>query len=1432
MKARNRSLWTVAALLIAVLAMSVVVPVAAQGGGRDFTAAGSDAAVVSPDINVAAARRADGSVSVILKLASEPAYVAFVAAGGRGNRVAADAAASGRSVQISAEQAAVSSAVTALGGRVTGTFQFLNNAIVVEIAPDKVESLAKIAGVVAIGPNRTYAREHTTSMPLIRASDVWNGSFTGGSYTGEGVVVAVIDEGIDYTHAHFGGPENYATNDPLVIGEAGMTYWPPVALPDTSLRQMKVIGGYDYVGDDYDAGGSGAALIPAPDPDPIGCPYAHGTHVAGTIAGYGVDAAGATFMGNYTDGDALFPAYPLSSLAQFRIGPGAAPEALLVSLRVFGCLGSVNTDILLAALEDAGANTYLGTEDVDVVNMSLGSAYGGTGPDDFMNVAQEALAAIGVTVVASAGNSGDFLLVHGAPSSASTTISVANVVDSAAVIDGVFIYDPDNNPLTINNVTVAAAPGAMYTGADPLSGGIVMSDDGSVAVPGGPATGGTLTDACQVPLGGPFTGLWVVADRGTCSFSVKVANIKAAGAAGAIIVNNAPDAPFTMGQTAGFDDLLPSAMIGQTDGTTLKGLLPLPAATSGTFDGSQVQTVSDILFVPSTSTSRGGALRGNGDIILKPNIAGPGSSITSAGAGTNDGGYTIGGTSMSSPHIAGGVALMIEKFGEPLDGNGVALIKQRLMNTATQDLYNSVASPAPFHSPQRVGAGFADFVNALNTELVAFATDAPENTSLSFGYPRALVGTTPTVSKTITVQNFSGAAMTLATGYSVRSDWGGAVVSVSPAFVTVPATGTALVTVTLTLNATQSNLNVGGDPLFSITGKTILHEESGYVTLTPISGSQTAIRVPVYAAPHLTSDMYAETEVEIAGDTGSSYVLLSGDGFDLGPDANDHLSLVSAYQLLATDGVETGLFWDADNSGTDDPDEELTDYSYADVEYVGADLQASSATRNYLYVGIGMHGEWNSPRDLFVEVYVDVDNDTVDDYVWYYGSGASDSFSVSFVPLADGGAYSFGNVVNYFAGQSFDSMLLKNNVLVMPVIVTDTINFGDPGFPNWVGGPINVTVLTYQRDSDFSFPIDTVSGVYEQSIAFGASPWKITRNLYANLDGATLDFDYDVTGLSPLPQIMTIHHQNDDAESRVQITDLAQITGETFALLSPADDAYVRDAADVTEATWEELTGAATYTFTLTQLSVNTRASGDQIVVWATAAADADDLTCAAGVCTLDLSAASLEDGTYSWSVIAAEDPFDVEASNNDFGFTVESNDLNLIADPGFEGCVAGLSPSWTGACKIDVLKANSGNAYFKGAANKFISQSITHPALEALGLGDLVTLGGFFDGKAAAKTVAVLKVKYNDLTAGLNSNGKDKIKVKLTVNTVGYEDHSLGLTLDGTVSSATVKFGSLLKKVNIDDVYLTNLGVNGPELRAEGALPPPAAPSGFRGNN
>jgi hypothetical protein len=95
-----------------------------------------------------------------------------------------------------------------------------------------------------------------------------------------------------------------------------------------------------------------------------------------------------------------------------------------------------------------------------------------------------------------------------------------------------------------------------------IAGGIVLVNDGS-ALP---------TEGCG-PLVGFPAGSIALVDRGTCGFTVKVANAQAAGATAVIVANNVAGTPGTMGGTDP-TITIPAVMVSQADGNTIKAGLP------------------------------------------------------------------------------------------------------------------------------------------------------------------------------------------------------------------------------------------------------------------------------------------------------------------------------------------------------------------------------------------------------------------------------------------------------------------------------------------------------------------------------------------------------------------------------------------------------------------------------------------------------------------------------------------------------------------------------------------------------------------------------------------------------------------------------------------------------------------------------------------
>src|SRR6266480_1280764 len=270
-------------------------------------------------------------VTVFLKMAGDP--VAVVRSRAPGKQISEPER---RSIadSLRREQDAITSAIEAMGGTVVTKLQHAINGIKVRATRDQLASMATLPGVVGIKPVLIYKPVNAVSVPSIGTPAVWGGS---PAFHGEHIKLAILDTGADYTHASFGGPGTVAAFD-----DAFANSTKPANPALFGPNAPKVKGGTDLVGDDYDASAVDAKgnpdlakRTPLPDPNPLDC-NGHGSHVAGTAAGFGVKVDGTTFQGTY---DANTPN------VKFRIGPGVAPLADVYAVRVFGCVGS--TDVVV-----------------------------------------------------------------------------------------------------------------------------------------------------------------------------------------------------------------------------------------------------------------------------------------------------------------------------------------------------------------------------------------------------------------------------------------------------------------------------------------------------------------------------------------------------------------------------------------------------------------------------------------------------------------------------------------------------------------------------------------------------------------------------------------------------------------------------------------------------------------------------------------------------------------------------------------------------------------------------------------------------------------------------------------------------------------------------------------------------------------------------
>lgn len=548
----------------------------------------------------------------------------------------------------------------------------------------------------------------------------------------------------------------------------------------------RVATGWDFVGDAFNADSTSPSYnpIPVPDADPDDC-GGHGSHVAGIVGASAGSPGGVT---------------------------GVAPGVTYGAYRVFGCAGSTTADIMVAAMERALA------DGMQVLNMSIGSSM--QWPQYPTAVAATKLVNKGIVVVASAGNSSNLGLGGaGAPSTGAKVISVASV-DNTHVLLKKFTVSPDAAPIGYANAT--GAPAAPASGTSP------MARTGTTA---------TTNDACNAvaPAPGSLTGQVALIRRGSCSFYEKSRNAQTAGAIGVVLYNNVAGRvnPTVAGAPA---ITIPVVAVSAAEGALIDGRLA-GGPVDMTWTGEQASFVNPTGGLISSFSSYGLAH----DLTLKPDISGPGGSIRSTYP-LESGGYAVlSGTSMSSPHVAGAVALYLQAH----------------PNTPAQKMASILQNSAdPFNWFGNPGLGFLDNVNRqgagmLDIDDAILATTHIEPGKLSLGD-----ADTSGAVQHLSLSNSSASAVTYAVSHRPALSNGKnqyvpsffdifADVAFSATEVTVPGNGSATLDLTVTQPAGLQTHGIYG----------------GYIVFTPVGGGQS------YSVPYagMEGDYQAVTLFSAAG---------------------------------------------------------------------------------------------------------------------------------------------------------------------------------------------------------------------------------------------------------------------------------------------------------------------------------------------------------------------------------------------------------------------------------------------------------------------------------------------------------------------------------------------------------------------------------------
>jgi subtilisin family serine protease len=519
------------------------------------------------------------------------------------------------------------------------SFTYALNGFSAALTAEQAERVAKQPGVARVV--RDQLRQlHTDVSPRFLGLDSRRGAWASG-YTGEGVIVGVVDTGIWPEHPSFADDGSYAAPPADWMGgtvacEFGDTAHNPDDAPFDCNN--KLIGARDmrtlykeFIGPEvYNS---------ARDYD------GHGTHTASTATGNrGVEAE-------------IF-GIPRGTVS------GIAPRAHVAAYSACGeqgCFGGDLADAIDVAVADG----------VDVINYSIGGGAGLGGPDDiaflFANQA-------GVFVATSAGNSGPGAGTVGSPADAPWLVGVGANTHTRA-FEG----------------TVTLGDGSAFTGASVTTGTselpLVDAED----------HGNFFCDPA-VTFEPEVTGAIVLCARGAgLARLAKSQAVFEQGGAGMVLFNEND----VQGLVTD-NHYVPSVHISFTEGQQVKAYIDAAG------DGATA-TISDSVKAPAQGSvmadfsSRGPNV--SAQDIIKPDVTAPGVNILAGNSLTPVLGapgqlfQSISGTSMSSPHVAGVLALIKQAHPDWTP----AMAQSAVMTTARQGVFkeDGVTRADPFD----MGAG-------------------------------------------------------------------------------------------------------------------------------------------------------------------------------------------------------------------------------------------------------------------------------------------------------------------------------------------------------------------------------------------------------------------------------------------------------------------------------------------------------------------------------------------------------------------------------------------------------------------------------------------------------------------------------------------------------------------------------------------------------
>lgn len=550
-------------------------------------------------------------------------------------------------------------AASKLGKQTKVLLQYKNafNGMALRLTQAEAAKLSTLSDVAFVERERMEYMETDTGPTHIGAPQVWQGEGPTATNMGEGVIIGVIDSGVNTDHASFAdvGGDGYDHTNPWGAGK----YVGDCAGDFAELCNDKLIGvrSYSVITDLYDDVAVFGDNPPAKNGEDYG---GHGSHTAST--------AGGNILNNVPlhapdTGKAESDGIVDESIT-FEQMSGVAPHANIVSYQICrpgdrgdtysGCPGAA----IIAALDDAI------TDGVDVLNYSISG--GGNPWTSSTELGFLAAQQAGIFSAVSAGNDGP---------DANTTSKNApwyTIVGASTHSRVVASF------LTFNDKTYSFRDSSATALSDTLVGSPISSMDVDAA----------NFEGCSAFAADAFKDAIALISRGGCSFVDKVTHATDAGATAVIVYNNR-DFSDLFGMAGLENTTIPAIGISQTSAQLLLAELTANPAMDISIDPTTVIGEGQADNMASFS-SRGP----NNTVadIMTPSVTAPGVSIYAAYSdqqfghdvtGTAPSDYSfLSGTSMSAPHTAGAGAVLKSAHPTWTPDN----IRSALMLTASQDV--------------------------------------------------------------------------------------------------------------------------------------------------------------------------------------------------------------------------------------------------------------------------------------------------------------------------------------------------------------------------------------------------------------------------------------------------------------------------------------------------------------------------------------------------------------------------------------------------------------------------------------------------------------------------------------------------------------------------------------------------------------------------